>query len=471
MSGEKTTLTNTDRTDQPPSTAETQPSHRLLHEFLNSAGLSGVQQPYNGIAQLANRAAGREVISPMHRFDNEGTVTIGSPEWLARTAGTAAGMLPLFLGTRQLVRAGMSPLTNVVTADSVSLLGLRMGTEAYAVGQMAATGALYGGLFQPGDENHLLTSRLGNAFSTGATFGSMRWLGGKLPAYETDMSAPLATRLGQRLVTGAGAGLLSGGFGGLVNAETTAWTHGEAFAHKDQLSNAIATFATLGAVVGGADGARSEYVAGKSNANLSEYTSNKNDDARGNSELAMDDPMNQAKTLHQTGKELLASRNYSGATDNLRQATEAWSQTLGPDHPQVATGYADLANAFFRMGPDGHANAKTAIDQALTIREKAFGAESNEVASTLREKSAIEAAAGNYSEGGDSLSRAIQIWNSNSQKGAMSKDDLREYRDLKPSLYRRAIDMYELAKRPDQAETLRQSAPPEASPPGPQIGR
>ncbi len=90
-----------------------------------------------------------------------------------------------------------------------------------------------------------------------------------------------------------------------------------------------------------------------------------------------------------------------------RQAVEAFTRAVGPDHPALGTAYDNLANTLADLGR--YDEAGVAYGKALSIRERTLGLEHPEVAMTLSNAAGVAVQAGKLDEGRRELERALAI--------------------------------------------------------------
>ncbi len=208
---------------------------KLLSDFWRSAVKSGVENPYNALAQLANHATGKDSVHEVHLTEAPRPVHSGfSVRGITESAGSIAGMLPTFWLTNKAV-GGMAGLFKTAeTAESVSLVGgLSVNTRKFALGQAALTGAAYSGLLTPTDNQHnFWSSRAANAVFGASAVTAMGWASYRFP----EMSP-------------AASGLLGGTIGGAINAE------GQALFYKHKLlptagdlAQSVTAYGTMGAL-------------------------------------------------------------------------------------------------------------------------------------------------------------------------------------------------------------------------------
>ena len=170
------------RAEPEPSTLERTVS--LLDVAVKSAAYSAIQQPMDGLFQLAG-AKSPKLVEDGKRYEFD------TPEWYASTIGHGAGFMVPYLATSKLT----------------ALTGMKAG-----VGKAVFDGALTGFTMTPTAEGQDgLTSRSLAAFSSSVMFGSQHLLAGHLAnrMVAEAATAPILTRLAINTASGMGAGITS----------------------------------------------------------------------------------------------------------------------------------------------------------------------------------------------------------------------------------------------------------------------
>lgn len=92
-------------------------------------------------------------------------------------------------------------------------------------------------------------------------------------------------------------------------------------------------------------------------------------------------PQNTVATLDALVQQFLAQGQHTLAQQHAQQALRIREDAWGPEHRQVAAGLDQLAAVYSAQGK--YAEAEPLLQQALAIREKALGTEHQEVAASL----------------------------------------------------------------------------------------
>jgi outer membrane protein OmpA-like peptidoglycan-associated protein len=107
-----------------------------------------------------------------------------------------------------------------------------------------------------------------------------------------------------------------------------------------------------------------------------------------------------ALKLYQAGK-------YDEAASLIKHALVIQEKSLGPDHPDVATGLHNLAQLYVRQGR--YAEAEPLHKRSLAIREKALGPDHPDVATSLNDLAALYDSQGRYADAEPLYKRALAI--------------------------------------------------------------
>ena len=92
-------------------------------------------------------------------------------------------------------------------------------------------------------------------------------------------------------------------------------------------------------------------------------------------------PRNTIATLDTQARQFLDQGQYALAAQHVQQALRIREDAWGEKHPNVALGFDQLADVYSAQGK--HAEAETSLQNALAIREHALGAEHPAVATSL----------------------------------------------------------------------------------------
>lgn len=207
---------------------------------------SAVQSPMDGVTQLVNKVAEREVLPCPSLIDAPDPAKFGSKAWYAETIGSGLGMVAPYL------------LTEKVTG------GVKFKAPA---AQMALTGALYGMVLTPStDPNRDFWEQRGvSAASAAITFGAMGAVShGIASGVESRLKVSLANPAMQASLEGIGirigSNAIGGAVGGVASAESNSLLSGKGFASKEDVMHSVASFMVTGAGLDAAHGAISKGV-------------------------------------------------------------------------------------------------------------------------------------------------------------------------------------------------------------------
>ena len=106
--------------------------------------------------------------------------------------------------------------------------------------------------------------------------------------------------------------------------------------------------------------------------------------------------------------EFASAEDAEGAVSHIRRALEINTRLLGPEHPAVGLGEANLATALERMG--ALVEAREHHERALAIREQAFGPWHPVVANSLVNLAQSYANAREIERARELTERALDIW-------------------------------------------------------------
>jgi hypothetical protein len=230
----------------------------------------------DGVTQLVNHIAEREILPDPKLFDAPKETQFGSKSWFAQTIGSGFGMVVPFLLTERasgalLGKAGAvaekMPFGSKV-AESLALSTEEAGTAgrltnamrfAAPASKMAMAGALYGLVLTPSADptRNFWEQRGVSAASSAMTFGAMGLATkGLLAGAEVGLNMPLADSAVQSSLKGIGVRIGSNAFGGavggLVSAESNSVLSGKGFASNEEVMHSIASFMVTGAGLDGA---------------------------------------------------------------------------------------------------------------------------------------------------------------------------------------------------------------------------
>ncbi|MBS1953444.1 MAG: hypothetical protein JST89_04635 [Cyanobacteria bacterium SZAS-4] len=194
---------------------------------------SALVNPYNAVAQIADKAGAHLPTIEMQGADNKDSI--------GAKAGALAGFVVDF--------AALSIATKGATKPLLSSMGVSETSALSRATTMGVTGAVYGGIFTPTESGQdLLTSRLKQAGVQAGTFASMSLATSALGGAEFE--GALLRRVG---VNAAG-----GAVGGATNALLNERLINDRWATGKEIAQQAGTFALFGAAFAGVD-----YAIGK----------------------------------------------------------------------------------------------------------------------------------------------------------------------------------------------------------------
>ena len=115
-----------------------------------------------------------------------------------------------------------------------------------------------------------------------------------------------------------------------------------------------------------------------------------------------------ASLAHKTACYLLRRGRYAEAEPLFQHALQIREQTLGPEHPEVASTLNNMA--ILSMNQSKFAEAEVLFQHALQIREQTLGPEHPEVATTLNCLAILSYDQGKFAEAEVLFQRALQTW-------------------------------------------------------------
>ena len=231
-----------------------------LEAFLHAA----VQQPLDGVTQLVNHVASRDILPDPQLFAAPKQASFGSLGWYCETAGSGLGMiLPYLLVERAsrgvLAKAGLAEVTTLkMSAEEAATTGklasaLRFSAPA---AKMALDGGLYGLVLTPSaDPSKGFWGQRGiAAASSSITFGVMGLtsrgiMGGAEAKLGLNLADPAFNLSARGIAFRVGANALGGSVGGFASAESNSLLSGKGLASKEQVTQSIASFMVTGAAL------------------------------------------------------------------------------------------------------------------------------------------------------------------------------------------------------------------------------
>lgn len=230
--------------------AEDQASHEsFVHEFVNSAVYSALEQPALGVSQFMGKDATKSVNGFFKEFGVEAPKADSSVSgWTANTLGGAVGMLlPFALTKGALNKAGLfGEAAESGVLSNRSSLGLTLKESAY-------TGFAYGAVLTPSQETDstgtLLKDRFLGGVGSAATFTTLTAgsIGlGRLAESSVAGRLGVAGALKNPILAGTISGLPAGAF----SSEYDSLTKKGTFASASELGQSMAGMALVGGVFG-----------------------------------------------------------------------------------------------------------------------------------------------------------------------------------------------------------------------------
>lgn len=211
-------------------TGEKSRASQCVADFVRSMVHAGVESPLNGVTQLANHVAGKELVAELHLVGAPPPAELGTMRWHAQQIGGAIGMIAPFMlldkGVGQVLRG------SGLAAAKTLPMGARLA-------QAGLSGALYDGMFRPvqSEEGGFWSARLRNAAVGAATFATLSFA----PKLTEGWTGP-----GLRGVTLTAGSLAAG----MVNAESNSLLAGKGFATSKELKESTLSFLVAGTVLG-----------------------------------------------------------------------------------------------------------------------------------------------------------------------------------------------------------------------------
>lgn len=234
---------------------------------------SAIQQPIDGLTQIVNKVADRELVKSPELFSAPKAVQFGSKEWLAETVGSGLGMVVPFMAVRGLSSRALNGVGALAEkmplgekfAQALSLNAAENGAAgrvaelfkgAAPAAKMALDGALYGAFLTPStDASRNFWEQRGTAAASSAlTFGSMGLATkGLMSVAESRFAVPVSDAAFNATLKGIGFRLgvnaLSGAAGGFVSAESNSLISGKGFADSEHVMQSMASFMVTGAAL------------------------------------------------------------------------------------------------------------------------------------------------------------------------------------------------------------------------------
>ncbi|HEY9757318.1 MAG TPA: hypothetical protein V6C97_19270 [Oculatellaceae cyanobacterium] len=219
----------------------------VFADLWQSVKYSAVQQPYEGLSQLANHLGAHITTKELVDKPVESNSTVHE---VAQDIGSALGQLPALAGLYLASRFGLGRVAEDFTA-SYSVYS----RDYMAANSLAISGGLYSGLTTKSRDGEFVGDRLKAVVAGGLTmYAAGRTqirLQNEFGLAGLPMSSDIGANLAQR---GANAALMtaSGAVGGLVNAESKALMYQHRPASLPELANSAVKYGAFGATFGAA---------------------------------------------------------------------------------------------------------------------------------------------------------------------------------------------------------------------------
>ncbi|MBS1956340.1 MAG: hypothetical protein JST89_19290 [Cyanobacteria bacterium SZAS-4] len=221
----------------------------VVGDFLHSAAYSAVQEPINGITQIADAVFHTKLLPQVQFISAPEQTQFGSANWHAQQVGGAVGMLLPFLA----VGKGVRGLTGSASAAEAGLLS-QPSMIGLTVKEAALTGFTYDALLKPSEYKEgslasFLGSRALNGATGAATFTALSLSGiGLNGLAETKFAQQM--KVSSFLKNEAVAGVLSGIPAGAVSAELHALQTGKPVPSWQDLGQSVYGFSMVGGFLG-----------------------------------------------------------------------------------------------------------------------------------------------------------------------------------------------------------------------------
>jgi hypothetical protein len=216
--------------DAEPETAKSR-AQGVARMFFHSLAYAAVQNPIDGVTQLANALASPFATNPIPRleiFTAPEQTAFGSAEWTARLAGGGIGtIVPFWLGGKAAVRGMRSVAGLRFVGPAIQRSGI---LQHNSIAQLTFKGAVYEGLFHSVDADRMdnfWTQRLINSGAGAVSFGVLGLVSkglrgtklGDLGLNSSIRGVPLASEVVMDGTSGIAAGLVDAGIRPLLNGE------------------------------------------------------------------------------------------------------------------------------------------------------------------------------------------------------------------------------------------------------------
>ena len=229
----------------------------VLESAVRSAAYTGIQEPVNGLIELAEKASGRSLLPSVDFIDSPQPAKFGTGNWHAQQIGSACGLAADFVLLSKITGkvAGRSQSLGEISSSAfkaesgVMLKGLS--SHRSPIVSAATTGAIFEGVFRPvGQEpGNFYANRLQHALEGGITFGA---LSGTSSLIKNSLTSRLgATPLGRISTSEASTHALAGLPVGAARAQLTSALDGHGLATSSQTLESAYSFFLAGGALGG----------------------------------------------------------------------------------------------------------------------------------------------------------------------------------------------------------------------------
>lgn len=203
-----------------------------IHSFLHSA----IQQPIDGVSQIADRMLNTSLQPSLQLISAPSSAEFGTAKWHAQQIGGALGMTADYLLLSKVMKGSSKDAFQRVESVSMSM--------STRVGTAAINGAVYESLFRASaPEQNLLASRLKQGMAGAATFAT-------LTAARIGLGQTLGAGMPASKLAEVAAGTISGAPAGVVSAQLSSILEGKGLASATDSLKSAYTFAVVGGTLG-----------------------------------------------------------------------------------------------------------------------------------------------------------------------------------------------------------------------------
>lgn len=223
-------------------------------DFLRSVGHAALQSPLDGMTQLVNHAAGKELLPHLHLIDRPRHADFGTASWHLQQIGGAVGLVIPFGLLNKGVRAGGHVVGGAARfAGLGKVLESPLARAALPVAEAGATGALFEGLLRPvqAGEGNFNEVRGRNAIAGALTFGTLQAATMGLKGFSSWRFAESSPWLINGTGADMGRHLIAGGLAGAVDAEARSLLSGKGAAAAADVYQSAYGFMFVGGALRG----------------------------------------------------------------------------------------------------------------------------------------------------------------------------------------------------------------------------